>query len=223
MPLPIIPVPKFPNIPPFPGVPPILRNANAAVTNVITGLNSAKALVQRVLGITPAVQWGVFTSEGRPAIVGLSVIAFEYAKDTRISDFPIEKGSFASYNKVDVPADAKITFSAGDTETTRNDFLMRIEPQLKTLDLFTVVTPDKSYTNMNVVHYDYRRTAESGAGLLIVDVWLREVREAPDAEFTATQEATGESTQDSGPVQATTVPPVVATERALEASGAVRP
>lgn len=223
MPLPNIPVPSFPNIPPFPGVPPLARSANAAIANVVTGLNQVKALVQRVLGISPEIQWGIFTGEGAPAITGRSVLSFEYAKDQRISDFPIEKGEFRSYNKVDTPADCKIAFVTGDTENSRSDFLLRIEPQLKTLDLFTVVTPDKSYINMNIVHYDYRRTAGQGAKLMVIDVWLREVREAPAADFTSTKEATGESTQDNGPVQTTPVPPVVATERALVASGDVRP
>lgn len=223
MPLPNLPVPPFPNVPPLPGVPPVLRNAAATVTNTIVGVGEAVRLVQRILGLTPGPQWGIFDDDGQPVITGDSCLSFEYAKDSRVADFPIENGGFESYNKVDLPADCKITFAIGGTTAARSDFLQYMRDAISALDLFFCVTPDISYGDMNIVHYDYRRTVESGVQLMAVDIWLREIREAAAPEFTSTKSPTGEATKNNGTVQATAVPPVVAQERALQTAGDIRP
>lgn len=222
MPLPNLPVPKFPNVPPLPGVPPILRDANATVANVVVGLQQAKALLGKILGLTPGPEWGIFDEDGAPVITGQSVVRFSFAKEQKVSDFPIEDGGFRSYNKVDTPADCKITFAVQGGKA-RAEFLRNIAAQVNLLALVTVITPDRSYPSMNVVHYDYDRTAEHGFDLLEIDVWLREIREAPAAEFTATQEPSGATPASNGTVQATPVPAAVAQERALKASGEVAP
>lgn len=223
MPLPNLPVPQFPNIPQFPGVPPILRNANAAIANTVIGITEAVRLVQRILGLTPGPQWGIFDEDGQPVITGDSVLSFEYAKDSKVADFPIENGGFESYNKVETPADCKIVFAIGGTTAQRSDFLQYMRDAITSLDLFFCVTPDISYGDMNIIHYDYRRTVESGVQLMAVDIWLREIREAAAPEFTQTKTPEGEATKNNGTVQPKTVPPVVASERALKASGDIHP
>ena len=39
----------------------------------------------------------------------LSTNSVDFSKDTKVSDFPVEQGSFASYNKVETPASPIVT------------------------------------------------------------------------------------------------------------------
>src|SRR6185437_6935495 len=151
-----------------------------------------------VLGMFGPPQWGIFAAAGEPLIIADSVLAVDYRREFRISDYPQEQGGFASYNKVQLPADVRVTFTKGGQEFEKAAFLASVDSALDSLDLCYVITPEMNYPNMNVVHYDYRRMARSGASLLIVDVWLEEVRPTASAQFTQAQAA------DSGTTGATT-------------------
>jgi hypothetical protein len=138
-------------------------------------------------------QWGIFL-DGEPVIVADSVIAFEYSQDFHISDYPIEQGAFASYNKVQRPGEVKFRFGTGGSLTDRQAFLQSINAVISDTNLYDIVTPEITYSNFNLTHQDYRRTGQSGAGLLTVDVWAEEVRPAQLATSTITTNATGNTT-----------------------------
>jgi hypothetical protein len=69
------------------------------------------------------------------------------------------------------------------------------------LDVFLVLTPDSSYPNMNIVHYDYRRTRERGASMLHIEVWLQEIRDTATQQFTSTASPTSQADQNQGTQQ----------------------
>jgi hypothetical protein len=118
-------------------------------------------------------QWGIFDQNGSPILVVDAVADVEYARDYRISDYPQEEGAFASYNKVQVPYQAKVGFFVAQS---REQFLNGIEAKLKSLDFFTVVTPEIRYPSANLTHFGYRRDVRSGVTLIKVEVWCEEVR-----------------------------------------------
>ena len=107
----------------------------------------------------------------------LSVGSLEYAKEMRVSDFPIEKGGFASYNKVEMPANPVMTLYFSGTETERKTFIDLIDSATKSLQLFAIVTPEVNYIGYTMEKYTYRRTQQSGAYMYIVEVPLKEIRE----------------------------------------------
>lgn len=126
-------------------------------------------------------QWGIFKQTGEPLIAvdsaasvpANSTESIDYARDYRVSDYPQEKGAFQSYNKVQVPFQAKVGFLIS---TTRTDFLNAIEAAAASLDIVTVVTPEIQYASANIIHYAYRRDGRSGRQLIRVDVWCEEIR-----------------------------------------------
>lgn len=170
-------------------------------------------------------QWGIFSGFGAPLLIGDSVVAVDYRREYRISDYPVEEGGFGSYDKVSDPYDVRVTiavsgkgdllsnlatggalgaiFTGTDNATAaRSQFLNKLERAAASLDLVQVLTPESTYTDLNIVHHDYRREARSGAALITVDVWLREVRMTATAAFTSTQDPSGADTQSGGTVQA---------------------
>jgi hypothetical protein len=146
-------------------------------------------------------RWGIYTTGGAaPLLQADSVGSVEYAQDYRISDYPQEKGAFESYNKVQVPFQAKVEFLLN---VNREPFLQAIGAKLASLDLVQVVTPEISYPSANLTHYGYRRTARNGVTLIAVDVWVEEVRVTATTTLANTASPNGTDPVNDGPQQPT--------------------
>lgn len=161
----------FPNVPLAPGVPPVLRLPGAL--QLVPEL-LFEDLVGGMFGdLGP--QWGIFLG-GAPVLSPDSIADFGYKEQWAICDYPLEQGAFQSYNKVAIPFDARVRITVGSSEEARRAVLEQVAAIAQTLDLYDVVTPEKTYPSCNVVHYDYQRRSNRGVGLLTIDIWLREVR-----------------------------------------------
>lgn len=194
----------FPDVPDVPGVPPVLRDPGAL-------LDPGLILMQfdTVIGyggnLTP--QWGLYLG-GVPVVVPDTIPSFEFKSDWAICDYPVERGGFESFNKVDIPFTTRIQFVSGGSVENREALLSQIAAVAGTLQLFDVVTPEVVYPSVNVQHYDYRRTARNGLGLLAVDMQLLEVRVTAGAAGDNTKAASGASPSSDGNVQPSAdVPP----------------
>lgn len=199
MAMPTLSVPQYPSVPAAPGVPALLSTIDQVQNTVVLAV--ADALL--VLNMFAPPQWGLFAS-GVQVVKPDSVISVSYRQDDRISSAPQEQGGFNSYNKVALPYDARITFAKGGTVAQKNAFINSIMAAQKSLNLYEVVTPEAVYFSANVVHHDYDRSQRSGAGLLLVDVWVEEVRIGGTSQFTNTQNSASQSSQNQGQVQAGT-------------------
>lgn len=148
----------------------------------------------------PELRWGIFDQGGQPVLEADSVFSVEFEKDFSISHYPQERGAFESYNKVELPYHAKVTYLVG---LDREGFLAEVGKRLASLDLLTVTTPDFSYASANLMHYGYRRAVQGGVTLLKVEVWCEEVRVVGSGELTngTTQSTNGAATQDNGTAQ----------------------
>jgi hypothetical protein len=150
--------------------------------------------------------WMILASDHSPAIIPDTVPRFEYRGEARVSDYPMEQGAFASYNKVATPFDIRmvmvcsgLNFAQNIAQTIKGAtglnigqnlmqkpaFLDTLDYMLATTDLFSIVTPDRTYNSVNLEHYDYKRETSSGATMLIVEAWFREVRITGAATYTS--------------------------------------
>lgn len=170
---------SFPNVPNVPGVPalPRLPGAVAAVVDLLV----ADAL--SLFSGFAAPEWGLFI-DGGSAVTAESVVSFEFKQGFSISNFPVEGGLFESYNKVQRPFDVRLRFSTGGTLADRQELLASVAAAVNSLDLMDAVTPEATYSNVNPVHYDYRRTSVNGVGLLVVDVFCEQIRAVAASNFT---------------------------------------
>jgi len=193
-------VPAYPDVPYAAGVPPVARNSAFAIgaAGEVLVLADATSLT----GAFAPKPWGIFTAQGQPALDGDSVTGVELKRDMQIPSYPVEQGGFASFNKVQIPYDARITYTVGGSDARRGAFLQAVEQMLQSLTLYTVTMPDFFYAAANVVHYDFaRRGGEPqgahGIGLLTVNIWLEEVRSVATSALTGS----GIDNQGQGPVQ----------------------
>lgn len=194
-----MPLIKFPKIPDLPGVPALPRLGIKLPGILKIGLG---LLQNKLFGsLKTGGKWGIFDKNGKQLgvpdngsifksianFIGLgglfptggvySTGAVEYSKETKISDFPVEKGSFASYNKVEQPSNPTVTYLMTGSESERKKFLEAVDKACKSTDLYSIVTPEATYIGHNIEHYNYSRTSVQGVTLLKVEIGLREVRQ----------------------------------------------
>ena len=167
---------SFPN---FPGVPALLNNPLPAAALV------AAPLISNLLDMFSQ-KWGIFYSLpgekiGTQAIVPDSFLDLDYSNGANIPTFPQEQGAFASYNKVQNPRSFTISVSKGGSKKDMTDFLTKLESLQATLDLFTIVTPNRSYARANIDKIDYKRSSYNGAGIIVASLHFTEIRQASAA------------------------------------------
>jgi hypothetical protein len=198
MPLANTQVPASPNVPQLPGVP-VLAQINQVINNIAIAVADAELIT----GFFLPPQWGLFFN-GFPSIIADSVISVGYRSESRISNAPQEEGGFASYNKVILPDEGRVVFAQGGTPEARSTLISTLFAAKSSLNLFTLVTPDQTVPNVNVVRIDYERSQRSGAGMLLVDVWLEQVNIVGAPQFSNTAAASGANPTNGGTVQSST-------------------
>ena len=108
--------------------------------------------------------WGIFDSSGDSLFQALNIslissstrlstASLEYHKEARVSDFPVEEGSFASYNKVEMPSAPIVVLCLSGSASDRQSFLNKIEAAVQSTGLYSVVTPEVTYINHTIERY----------------------------------------------------------------------
>ena len=213
-----------------PGVP--AMPPGAKIVTGISALASDGAFISRFF-LAP--QWGIFSPDGQGYITGDAVRGVDYRKEANVSDYPVEQGAFASYNKVKMPRECRIVFMNSGAGGLLGQLIpglsllssisqltggLSIQAQMRaqlmtvldvlvdTLTLVSVVTPEFTYSNMNVVRHSYQRDARSGSASNIpLEVSLREIRQTGTSTYKTTAQPDGADAQAKGTVQ--TAPPTV--------------
>lgn len=226
MALPPVIVGLYPDVPAFRGVPQLRRSptpaqiqALAIATAAINGRLWQSVSAAPTWGIYPAGfkqniaqpnlidrLLGSFSNPLRPqpeekangrAIVPDSIYAFDYRNEYRVSDFPVQQGAFASYNKVATPFDVTLRLVKASTLEGRAQFLTQVDAVLNKLDLYDVVTPERTYRNVNMTRAEITRRSSQGAYFLTeVDVFFRQVVQVA-AQYSTTQAATRDAENPS--------------------------
>lgn len=189
---------QFPNVPIAPGVPAVARSILNAFDNTpqtpLTGSNAA-------INAAMAAQWGLYTQSGDLAAPVDNVIAVDTSLEAAISDYPVEGGSFGTYNKVLKPIDVHLVMSRGGSVEDRQDFLFAIQDAWRGTELFNVWTPEYVYLDQNVVGVRRMMQAERGGGLVVLEITLRQVRQTAKLAFTNTKDAASSGQVNDGSVQ----------------------
>ena len=163
--------------------------------------------------------WHIVANGSSALVINPDTVSrFEYRGETRISDYPVEQGAFASYNRVLTPFDIRMTMvcsglnlvqqgiraiglDIGQQPMQKADFLDTLDYMRETTDLFDIVTPDRVYESVSLTHYDYRRETTNGATMLIVEAWFQEIRVTGSASYTSSNSPSAATPVSNGSVQ----------------------
>lgn len=186
MPLPIIPVPPFPNVPNLSGVPFLVREALNFPPSTITNIAVPEAATQLWAAAQSGTPWGILNDSFVTVVTPDSFLNFENRNEWRLSDYPVQQGSFASYNKVILPFEASVRLSKGGTLSERQAFIKSIDAIAGDTNLYTIFSPEKAYQDVNVTRYEVTRRGAEGAYFLCeVDIYFRQILQVP-AQYSTT-------------------------------------
>ena len=161
---------------------------------------------------TPPPQYIIKDEDGNQ-VAFHSMLEISMNVSSQIPTEPIEKGSFADYNRVIAPNEGSCRLALEGTDSDIQTALQGLDELERGLKKVELITPFESYENLMLTSYDYRRDEHSGFNLLQVDLKLKEVREVESARTTTsvsepppgTQEASADascvSSEDGGQYQ----------------------
>ena len=122
---------------------------------------------------------------GQKAAVDFSSMQeFSAEKSSRLPDEPIEKGSFATYNRIIEPRAITCQLSVEGSKADLQNAIDRLTDLCENDEKITLTTPEQSYKNMMLESFDYRRDASNGRGVLYVDLRFKEIREVASQQTT---------------------------------------
>lgn len=157
-------------------------------------------------------QYIIKTSIGKLAFK--SMLEMSVTEESDLPSEPIEKSSFAVYNRVISPLNVKCRLGLQGTDSELQTTLNRLSELRKGTEKLTFITPSATYNDLMLQSFDYRKDEHTGHNVLLVDLTMVEVREVasfqttssvtePEPEVSAEQSADGScaSAEDVGEVQ----------------------
>lgn len=178
---------QFPNVPALPGVPPLVRQVGATINAIVPVVGS---LVGTILGQSTQSQniWGVFDSAGNKVLTPDSIREFDARAEWRISTYPIQQGGFAAYNKVALPPEFSIQMVMGGSVDARQAFEAQVDAVAQSITLYQIVTPEQTYSSVNVSRVEKTRKGAAGAFFLMIDLFFMQIIQVT-GNYSTTQNA----------------------------------
>lgn len=114
---------------------------------------------------------------------GSNILAFktfisaEIKQEGSVVYEPIEKSSFATYNKTSAPLEVNVVLGFEGTASDIQTTLDKLNELATTTTVFSLVTPAKEFENLTLEKYDFKWSEGGGVNMLVVNLPLREVKE----------------------------------------------
>ena len=126
-------------------------------------------------GKTPT--WTLQTEDGSTAVDFDVFLEMEFVSQNQVAVEPIEQGSFADYNKHDSPKEITVTLACTKIYSEQQPVLETLDKLAASVQKVSLITPSSEYKNLNIEGYGYARKEDSGAGMLVIELKLIEIRE----------------------------------------------
>lgn len=121
--------------------------------------------------------WDIFDKDGGKALDFDTFFSCSVKAENKVSSNPVEKGTFADYNKVASPTALTVVLGRTGKSDELAAFLTTLDKLADGTDLVSIVTPEKTFLDYNLVSYDYDRQAQNGVDRLLVGLMLQEIRQ----------------------------------------------
>lgn len=121
--------------------------------------------------------WNIVTEAGTTAITFTSFLAFSSSQEGQVVSYPVERGSFATYNKVQSPGSFTVSLGQQGDAIELQTTLTELQALKDNPTLVHIICPERQYGPVSLESFNYSRTLDSGAGMLIVELTFIEVLE----------------------------------------------
>ena len=123
--------------------------------------------------------WSILDHDTQIEICSFDVFnSFNYNKQSQVAQYPIELGSFFTYNKQNQPFNVGITLikSGFSIKYQKEAFQNKLEEYCDGVKLVDVVTPSKTFLNCTLSGLQYGNTPDEGADMIVANLTVSEVR-----------------------------------------------
>lgn len=145
--------------------------------------------------------WTVTDKDGQALAVFDTFFGCDYRGESKVASKPVEKGGFASYNKSASPDIVNVALGKTGKPTELTALLDALQQLRDSVDLVSVVTPEKTFLDYSLEAFDYQRSASAGVDRLLVSLRLVEVKQvSPD--YTSEQIPAPKKASDKASVNA---------------------
>lgn len=167
-----------------------------------TAEGGAMQAVYGVYNYLKGTEWGLFDQSGAAIFPNAMVRSLSGTLSGRVSNAPLELGSFTSVNKVNEPDQFQVALSFQGSSQIKGAYFSVLEALKKGTDLVTLRMPEMARVNLNVVNITFARDPRSGADLLLPVVVLQEIRSNAATTYAPTKIGTVTTTSTQGDIQA---------------------
>ena len=164
-------------------------------------LIEARAVLSLIIPLNEQ-PYGIYDSTGNIALSVDGFIELSVINDSQLANYRIEEGAFSTYNKVNTPAEYRMTVVKEVNDDTfygayatplaginrkvgTFGFLRLLDAISNDINLYSILTPDRTFMNCNLKRYDYQRNSENGTNILIIGLIFEEVMNTDEVVFNA--------------------------------------
>lgn len=121
--------------------------------------------------------WTILSEDGEIAINFTSFLTQDFVNGSKVSNYPIERGKFSSYNKTQNPFELVVSLGiegdSFDIAEALDDIIELQEEAIKVI----VITPTEVYDSVTLEEYSFQRSNTENIGMLAIDLKFQEIRE----------------------------------------------
>lgn len=164
------------------GIPKLLKKSPKAI-----GMSLIGAAVSKLTNFLFGEQkWGVYKAGTSTAALDIrSVLELDITCQAQISDYPIETGSFTSYNKVRMPNDYIVRITNDGSKDDRAKLIKWLGDNTSETSVFDIICPEGRLSSVTLASFHIVRNRDGGVSMLTVDCYFRQVRFLP-AKYSST-------------------------------------
>lgn len=121
---------------------------------------------------------------------------FSYKYSTQVSDYPVEKGAFAAYNKAHRPSQVYVQMIKTGSDLARFAWLTAIQQTeaANPTRLYTIVSPQAVNIDYTLTDISYETRQDRGSNILRLELQFTEVPQIPSSAGTYTNVAEAQAT-----------------------------
>lgn len=128
--------------------------------------------------------WTLLKDDGSEGINFTSLIEIDVRSAGEVCAFPVEEGSFASYNKVEEALSINIVLARSGDKEDQEETLKQLTEFKESTDLLALSMPTAFYDNLSLESFNYSKSYGQGVNYLIAELELKEIREVETASYT---------------------------------------
>lgn len=180
----------------------MVRSSLTSVSNVQGLIAGVQTTIQFFQGRPPLPTWGVFDSNFKSVVDADSFMSFQFRKEATVPTFQVQDGKLSAYNKINLPFTNSVRITKGGSEADRTSLIRQLDALQASLNNFTIVTPEKSYLNVNCTTYELTRKDKDDAFFFSdVELYFQEIPTTNTTYTTTTTTSTVNAQQPSATPQ----------------------